>query len=817
MFDILVEMMFKGLLASEEVELERGIVHDEYLLAAGSAGGQVGRALDHIYTVGTPYEGKHVVGDPDVIKSMTPETLREFYDAWYRPSNMALIAVGDISTEKLESLVHEHFGGMEGRGLEPRRDPIEVELRSETVVDSLAIPGVGASRLSLDFAATAWPVGTVGGEHRILMETVILKMLENRLIEEFNADRLTQATMPYLLEFFSGNALKFYGTNFGGDELAVGTTDLLSVLAGAAEFGFTQEEMDRAVEAVFVVLNAAVEAEPTLQDGDYAALYVKHFLEGAYIDSAEDRRDWYESQAEELTVDDMSEHWQWMYGNSAPIVVAYGETASSIPSADELADAVEAVKPRKKAPPEQPIDTLMAAPGPVKPVSFDTLDLFGEYSAHEWNFANGATVVFVESPIAEGSVDLQAQSLGGYSIGEPGDSGLRRLAIGAVGASGLGEASATQLGVYLDGSTASATPTISATAERIAGKASTGDLEDLFALLHLYHTQARISNAGLNNAKSNASDLLDYAASYGPYVTYIAYFEARHPDNPWYRILTTQEQIDTATAESLLTMYGKRFGGVDDLLVVVVGDADSDTVADLAARYVGNLPADVSDTYTDRRSPHPEGVTRIEVPLVDPTGTSVSVHYDSPVEFTPKLAVTVDVLQEVLDERIFLKVREELGTTYQAGASLNIIMAPEVTVESEFSSTGEEQFLDKIYERIIDAVEDMVANGPSESDLAQAKEIVADDYAVVQNSHLIDVALMRHYLNDDDIPTPARRIDALKGVTAADVQMLAEQLYGSGQRIEVFGVVAGSEDTDENDAGSEDTDENDAGSEDTES
>ena len=56
-------------------------------------------------------------------------------------------------------------------------------------------------------------------------------------------------------------------------------------------------------------------------------------------------------------------------------------------------------------------------------------------------------------------------------------------------------------------------------------------------------------------------------------------------------------------------------------------------------------------------------------------------YYESPAEFTPKLAVTVDVLQAVLDERVFLTVREELGNTYHAGAYLDIVMTPDVTVE----------------------------------------------------------------------------------------------------------------------------------------
>ena len=63
----------------------------------------------------------------------------------------------------------------------------------------------------------------------------------------------------------------------------------------------------------------------------------------------------------------------------------------------------------------------------------------------------------------------------------------------------------------------------------------------------------------------------------------------------------------------------------------------------------------------------------------------------------------------------------------------------------------------------------------------------------MQNPDLIEIALMRHYLDDADVLTLARRLSALEAVTAADVQALAEQLYGPGQRIEVFGVAAAQE------------------------
>ena len=790
-FDVMAQWASAATLAEEDVEAERGIVNDEFLLGSASGPGKVGLALEELYAAGTAYEGKDVLGNAETIRSMTAEKLRQFYDAWYRPSNMAVVAVGDLTTADLETLVRRHFGGLEGRGPEPQREPITVEPNREPRIDTLAFSGVGYSRLSLDWAVPVWPRHTAGGQRLRLLETLIRVMLEDRLVQEFAFGRLSQATEPYISPFSSGRSLRFWGTNFGGSDLAAGTTDLLSVMAGAAEFGFTQEEMDRAVESIRVSLDTAVATEQTQQDSEYARGYVGHFLERSYLAGAEQRQQRYTALLEDIALAELDEHWRWLSAWSGPIVVPYGEDFDDIPTLEEMAAAVASVRPREKAAAESAIDSLMAAPDPVAPVSSGPLDLFEGFEAYEWRFENGATVVFVGSDIAEGEVNLRAESLGGYSILEPGGAGRRRMAITAVNSSGVGDVSAGQLSAYLDGSTASAQPWISATTEGISGSASPDDLEDLFALLHLYHAEPRVTAVGLKNALNDAVEELALAETYSSWVVTLAYVAARHPDNPWQVRLATQDDIDAATADSLLELYERRFGGVDDLVVVAAGDTDRETVADLAARYVGTLPSDVPDTYADRRSPHPDGVTRIEVPLADPSGTSVAIHYDSPVEYTPKLAVTLRVLENIMNEQMIVRVREELGNTYDTLSSLSIRRTPTSGVSSEFSSTGDAQFLDQIYDKMIAIIDEMVVNGPSDADFVQAKTVVGANYDLISNFDLIGTVLQRRFSDDADLLTPTRRFQELAKLTASDVQALAEQLYGPGRRIEVFGVPAG--------------------------
>ena len=238
-FDILAQMASAASLDPEYVNSERDIIRDEYKMETESLENQLGRFLDYLYVDGTPYQDRHPIGDLRAIRSMSSTALREFYDTWYRPAKMAVVVVGDLPTSLLEELVHEYFGGMEDRSSDVTdvrpADDFTTELKPDPVVESLTIGGVGPARVSFDWRAPAWPEGTVGGERRLLMERLILGMLENRLIEEFFSNRLALDNPPLLLDFSLGNALRIHGTNFGGDDLTAGITDLLSVLEGAAE------------------------------------------------------------------------------------------------------------------------------------------------------------------------------------------------------------------------------------------------------------------------------------------------------------------------------------------------------------------------------------------------------------------------------------------------------------------------------------------------------------------------------------------------------------------------------------------------------
>ena len=113
--------------------------------------------------------------------------------------------------------------------------------------------------------------------------------------------------------------------------------------------------------------------------------------------------------------------------------------------------------------------------------------------------------------------------------------------------------------------------------------------------------------------------------------------------------MATPEQLASMSAESLLDLYQRRLGDVDDLVVAVVGDVDAEVVERLARHYIGTLPAGDADTYVDRHRPFPEGVTRRDITVGPEMSAILEISHEAELPVTPSVRVNAHMLRVILD------------------------------------------------------------------------------------------------------------------------------------------------------------------------
>ena len=105
------------LFRQDELERERVVVLGEYDRNESSPGFRLSRAVDEkLWT--DAGSRKNTIGDRDVIRTTTPEKMRDIQRRYYIPNNTALIVTGDVKPDDVFALAERHLGSWE-RGPDP--------------------------------------------------------------------------------------------------------------------------------------------------------------------------------------------------------------------------------------------------------------------------------------------------------------------------------------------------------------------------------------------------------------------------------------------------------------------------------------------------------------------------------------------------------------------------------------------------------------------------------------------------------------------------------------------------------------------------
>ncbi len=786
-FDVLADWAWAATIEQDATVAERGVVREEIRLRDEGADAVVSEAFNSAYLDGTVYEGREPGGRADLILETDAEQLRAFYERWYRPDLMAVIAVGDLPVDRLEEEILQRFDAFVVRSDGTERPEVTVAPIDEPITEIVADPELARTFGSIDFSLTTWDRTTIGGERLTLMQDLFSLMISNRLQDA--ADRGdVELDQPFATRFDQTRSQSFLGFNFEAPDLAVGTEYILTELRRLELSGFTDAEFDRARSEVSTGLDQLLSTARTTQDRSYADAYVANFLGTAEASSVEDTHERLSGALDQMTASDVTDLYRWEMSRAAPIVIMVGADEAELPTVAQLDEAVEAaanaVDDGEERSEELVIEALMEAPEPVDPVQENTIP---ELAGREWVFGNGITVRFVPSEIAANQVNLFAIAEGGWSLLEPDDGALAPYAVQAVAESGLGDFDRVSLRRFLAGSTTGLAPFIEETSEGFVGGAGVEDMEILFQRLHLAITDPAIDELALSETIDDADDRRRFADTDAGFATLNALADVRFESDP--RFVLTPPDLDDLTARRALDIYRQRLGTVDDLIVVVVGDTDEADVAALAARYLGTLPTGSvgePDTWLDVRPDGLSGLVRRDVVAGsgDATGT-VALLYPSEIEIDAETRIGLLVLEQIFGARLLDVVREELGASYGGQAVIDARVAPtegvDVLLFANIDPDRGEEILDVIDAQAVD----LAFNGPTAEEFARARSVLQGDFDLVGNGDFIEMLLTRP---GEQVLTFQRRSRLLAALEPADVTALAALVLPRQTRAEIVTV-----------------------------
>lgn len=791
--DVLAQWLTAATLDETAVTAERGVVLDEWRSSDQTLGGRIGTALEALFLTGTGYEGRAPIGSDAAIEAMTAAPLRQFYDAWYRPENAAVVVVGDVDIDEVEQLVRERFEPLAGRGPQPARPDLTIAPYVTPAVVVLADPDELEASVELTYPVPAVQDNTMSAQRELIVTQLAFDMIANRL-----GDDITRGDSELLTAGPSNNnsvrALHAPSVYVTAPE--TGAADAAEAMVvefeRARRFGFDDNEVARAIEFYRSGVQAEFDGSATRGDSDFAAAFVGNFLEQDTIGTADAEYEAYSALLDGISSNDVADALAQQLAASAPhLFVTIPAGVDGVPTEAQLQALLDGVGTRDIEPREQSVavgDSLMAPPDEV--VETDSSIVIQEpglfLDATRLEFENGAVVILNPTDISDGDIAVEAASAGGFSLLAPDEVFAAQYSVGVATSSGIGDLDQVAVDAILSGSNVAISPYLNVSGEGFAGSTTPDDLELALQLIHQYLTEPRFEQTALDAMKASDQPYIDDPAADPEFAAYDALTSARYDNSPYFRLVPTQAELDAIDLASVERLYTDRFSNASDWVFALSGDFDLDEVTSLVRRYIGTLSGDgTTESWAPVEPLTPGGVVEIETLAGTGDQASLSLLYtvDSTGEKYQYLQAAM--LTSVLDTRLTDHIREELGASYSPFAFVSVYEEPSSTVETYVSVSGAPGGMEQLATTVHADLAALAVDGPSDEEFEAALAAAQQEYSYLNNNRLANV-LLTASVGDGDIDELFGEYDQLELITKADLQRYAQRVLPVDNYIQVI-------------------------------
>jgi zinc protease len=723
--DVLEDWAAYATLSAEEIDKERGVVIEEQRLVDQNAEGRIFSQTWPALTAGTTYAGRLPIGDMDVIRSAPAEALRRFYQTWYRPDLMAVIAVGDFDPDQVETMIRDRFATLPELAapqprLEPDAPPVQ-ERRFLVVAD----PEYPYTEFRIDHVGPITPMQTVGDARDWLVAYLASDMFDARLDE---ISRKPDAPFVYayaLVEPLARQAETYSvrGQTQEGEALA-GIEAVLAEIERIRRHGFTQAELERARADLALSYQTWRAEEDNLDSAVFAQGYADHYLTGLASPSVDYNVDLVQQLLPGISLTETVQAFQVLAPVDGQLVTVLGPAKEDValPSQQELAAVFDHVTAQTLASREYDSGNqrlMDEAPPPAEIVSEQA---WPETGISQFELANGVRVIVKPTDFWADDIVFSATSPGGTSLVADEDFNEAAVVAHLVSQSGVGELSQSELQGLLAGKTAQVAPGIYEQSEDFSGYTTAQDLELAFQLIYLYATEPRLDPAAVQVYQNQARAALinrtvtPYAALQDALVDALYGDTVRRGPLPL-------EQIDQFDPERAMAVYRDRFADMSDFTFTFVGNVDEAEIRRLAQRYLGALPGGGrQESGRDVAPMQWSDVVERTVVKGQEEQSLVQLVFAGPISVTQESAVQLDALEALLAIRLRNDLREARSGIYTPFVSSNLSIVPTPQYELWVEFGADPQRVDELVGALFDQIADLQGNGPTPDELAKVQE-----------------------------------------------------------------------------------------------
>lgn len=714
----------------EEIDKERGVITEEWRLGRGAEA----RMRDEQFPIllqGSRYADRLPIGKMAVVDTCHYGTLTRFYNDWYRPDLMAVVAVGDFDVEWIKGLIEKHFAQIPPHASPREREIFPIPDHKETLFAIAKDPEAVHTEVSLYYKVTLLPETTVADYRRMIMENLHDYMMNQRLDE-----LVRQADPPFIYgiaakgSFLRSKGVYYLSAAVREQGIERGLAVLLKEAERVRRFGFTQTELDRAKKATLRYVEKAFEERDKTESHHYAAEYIRNFLIGEPIPGIVYEYDVQQQLMEGITLEEINGLiGQWILDKNRVILVNAPEKPDlQIPNESKLLAIFQQVEQQEILPYVDRVSSRPLIDHPPKPGKVVKTNKIKKLGVTEWTLSNGIKVVLKPTDFKNDEILFTAFSPGGNSLVNDSDFVSAITATAIIRESGVGQFNRMELEKRLSDKMVRVSPSIDMLTEGFSGSASPKDLETLFQLIYLYATSPRQDSTAYASYKTrfqayieNRNAQPESAFNDTLDVTLTQYHPRSKP--------LTKALLEEMDFESIYRIYRERFADTDDFVFIFIGNFDLKSIKSLIETYLGSLPSlPGQEMWKDLGIQTPRGVINKEVRKGIEPKSLIEIVFTGPCTWTREENYNLNSMASVLMIKFREILREDLSGTYSTGVSGNISLYPREEYRIDISFGCAPERVEEMTRTVFLEIDSLKTVGPKSSDVEKVREMQLRQY-----------------------------------------------------------------------------------------
>lgn len=731
-FQVLEDWAHQVSLEDAEIDKERGVILEEWRLGRGAQERVMNKHYPNIF-YNSRYAERLPIGDKDVILNHKYEVLRRFYQDWYRPDLMAVVAIGDMDKTAVEQMIKEYFGR-----LKPTDNP---RTRTEYLVpnhDKVLVSVAQDKELPMPFVYIMFlhddrKENTYGGYRQNIVDSLFNAMLNSRLRE------LTRQANPPFLQAF-GRESRFLGNKrtfslfaaVKADGIYPGTETLLTEAFRVFKHGFTASELERKKNEALRSMKKIYNERDKTESKGYADEYTRHFLEAEACPGIEYEFELYKKFIPEITLEDVNKLAQSVIKkqNVCILISAPDKAGIEIPDQAKVLALFDAVSGKdtttyKDAVLDKPLFDREVTPGKI-----ESKKEYPELGITELKLSNGARVILKPTDFKNDEVLFRAFSFGGTSQAPDHAYISADNADDIVGEAGLGNFDVTTLEKMLSGKIVRVAPFFTELTEELSGSASPEDLETMFQLAHLYFTSPRKNQDSFTSYVTKAKE---QARNNQNSPERVFYDTARQViSNYHFRTRPiTEAVLGELDLQKAMDFYQDRFADASDFTFFLIGNFRPEAVEPMLNKYLASLPAlNRTESWKDVGKTFPQGTVAKEVKKgIEPKST-VILYLAGKMDLNFDTSFEMQTLLELANIRLREVVREDKSGVYgiHASAYKSAYPKPEYRISIAFGCAPDR--VEELIGSVNGVIKELQEKLPEDAYVTKVKEILKRQFEV---------------------------------------------------------------------------------------